>query len=122
MGKVISEKLLSKILDTNVTRVYFLRSQGWRYSTDYKQGGWSSTTDVPLPNDDKLTRLCKEWLLKQDNVLQLDMYLSTNNTCLEVISIDGFLLHRVNGMSEVSVVIKACELLTLHVITPCCEL
>ena len=108
-NKIISERLLSELTGTNVTSVYYHKKHGWKYTTyTQRNNGWTSFSDIPLPNIYEIGFKCKEWAKEQGYTITSNFQVALINYNYEIDitkPIEVILYKR----GEIEAIIKACE-------------
>lgn len=104
-NKIISERLLSELTGTNITSVYYHKKHGWKYTTyTERNNGWTSSSDIPLPNIYEIGFKCKEWAYKRG----LNLWTDYLGNC-QIQDKDFQLLHDCYSDTEVEAIFLACE-------------
>lgn len=106
--KIISEKLLSEIVGQNVTSVYYHKKHGWKFTTyTERNDGWTSTSDIPIPNIYEIAFKCKEWAFNK--MYFLSSGLDTSGGWCLIRDINKSFVNEKNPYTEIEAIIKACE-------------
>ncbi len=108
-NKIISERLLSELTGTNITSVYYHKKHGWKYTTyTERNNGWTSSSDIPLPNIYEIGFKCKEWAYKNGYILV--SFFDEGGFCRVFhTKLDDDLQLIDECKTEIESIIKACE-------------